>query len=1427
MYWQVKNYGRLCLRADNAGLGFDLPAAGAALEINLNLELVRTAIHDLQRRQPFYEEYITDENIPALIAALDDVGNVDDRLHDALQLRDRLELKAAQNSIDSVRKGTLQVTARDVNSHPVPGCTVTIDQTAHDFLFGANGGTMADPPEALWQKIKDAGFELAPSLPAWGFTESGPTDVPPNTYWGHDAIDGVFGMSRILDYGLKLKFTGTVWMQGSASLGILPARTSSMTWEQIQAANIAHQDLLLNDFKNDPVIWEVMNEPATTNTVGMPRLEMAEMMNTSALHIKAANANLQTLVNSPSEFDFGFRYQSYKLDGATAPTDNADANGYNTTYSDFLKQARASIGNLDSIDIIGLQFYPGAHVSSTFTPPGENPGEAPAFTPSWLVDTANRYNTEFGKPVHITELSFPSSYNVGTTWHSGYWREQWTEMTQADYAESVYTMMFADPSVHSVLWWDTPDTGAFVESGGLVRSDLSEKPSYQRIKALIASWTTHDEAGATNGSGQATLSGFGGDYNVTVEGPDGHTENRTAHIDERDQNTLVVNGFTAVPQTTGLSPNHKTAGDPGFTLTVNGTDFVAGSKVHWKGSERETTYVSGTQLNAAIPASDITSNGTASVTVINPSGESNPQTFTIGTVTEPTTTGLSPDHKTVGDAQFTLTVNGTNFVTGSVVRWNGVDRATTFGSDTQLTATIPASDLMSAGTASVTVFNPAPGGGTSNAQTFTINNPAPTTTGLSPDHKTVGDAQFTLTVNGTNFVSTSTVRWNGVARPTSYVSGTQLTATIPASDLATAGTANVTVNNTTPGGGTSGAQTFTINNPAPTTTGIDPMSKNIGDPLFALTVYGTNFVNGSTVRWNGENKITTYVSATQLTATIMTTDLAAVGAATVTVFNGAPGGGESGPQTFTISESPLPPPSVGGITPATSTNAGSVHVTIAGDGFINGATARLSRAGVPGIVATNVQFVSPASLTCDLNLKNAAPGAYTVTVTNPDTKSSELADCFTITQAPPPQPPTESTTPTWYLAEGTSDYGFDTYINIENPNNAVVTALVTYMTKSGPKTRAALMLPPRSQTTINPRNDLGPMDFSTKVECKEGKTICVDRRMIWTGAGAASPEGTSSVGITSPAKTWYLAEGSSKWGFETWLLIQNPNASAAKCIVTYMTEDQGPRQVTKTVPGGSRASFNMETDIGQRDASIKVEADRPVIPERAMYRNNRREGHDSIGTTTPAKDFYLAEGTTGYGFTTYVLVQNPNAKDNSVSVTCMTPEGPVTLPAMTVPANSRRTMRLNDALPGKDLSTHVKGSLPLIAERAMYWGAGGALGEACHDSIGMDSPHTTFYLPDGETQSGYETWTLVQNPNAVDVAIEVSYLAPSGKGNVVFTDVVKAQSRKTYNMGDKIPAGKAAIVVTSKTAGKKIMVERAMYWNSRGAGTDTIGGYAD
>lgn len=358
-----------------------------------------------------------------------------------------------------------------------------------------------------------------------------------------------------------------------------------------------------------------------------------------------------------------------------------------------------------------------------------------------------------------------------------------------------------------------------------------------------------------------------------------------------------------VPTLASLDPNNAVLGGPAFTLTVTGTGFVASSVVRWNGSPRATQFVSDTQLTASILANDLSVALPANVTVANPSpggGISNAGNFMVTTQVTPIVASLSPATVIAGGPAFTLTVNGNNFVNGSILRWNGDVRPTTFVSANQITAAITAADIALPSTYTVTVTNPPPGGGASLPIPYQVTSPVPVLTSIAPTSATAGGAGLTLTVNGSNFVSFSVVRWNGIPRTTQFVSATQLIATIPAADIASAGIASVTVSTVEPGGGVSAAANFTINNLNSSTTSITPSVAVAGGAAFVLTVTGTNFVFGSTVNWNGSGRSTTFVSATQLTAQIPATDIATAGTAAVTVVTPAPGGGTSNAQTFTI-----------------------------------------------------------------------------------------------------------------------------------------------------------------------------------------------------------------------------------------------------------------------------------------------------------------------------------------------------------------------------------------------------------------------------------------------------------------------------------------------------------------------------------------------
>src|SRR5204863_1346468 len=234
-----------------------------------------------------------------------------------------------------------------------------------------------------------------------------------------------------------------------------------------------------------------------------------------------------------------------------------------------------------------------------------------------------------------------------------------------------------------------------------------------------------------------------------------------------------------------------------------------------------------------VPASLIATPGTASITVVTTNAcgtaTSNPITFTISAT--PVITSPLAACGTVG-SPFSYTITATNNPTSFSA--SPLPAGLTINTSTGLISGTPTS----AGTTNVTI-TASNGAGTCNTASailvITISS-RPTVTSLSPTCTAAGGPQFTLTVTGTNYVSGSTVNWNGSPLATAFVSATQLSATVPAALIATAGTASVTV--VSPCGGTSNAQTFTV---AATPVITSPLTAcGAVESPFSYTITGTN-----------------------------------------------------------------------------------------------------------------------------------------------------------------------------------------------------------------------------------------------------------------------------------------------------------------------------------------------------------------------------------------------------------------------------------------------------------------------------------------------------------------------------------------------------------------------------------------------------------
>jgi hypothetical protein len=274
-----------------------------------------------------------------------------------------------------------------------------------------------------------------------------------------------------------------------------------------------------------------------------------------------------------------------------------------------------------------------------------------------------------------------------------------------------------------------------------------------------------------------------------------------------NQATYVIAGSeqTNLPQITSISPTSTAAPAAQFTLTVNGTTLISGSTVYWNSTALTTTWVSNTQLTAIVPTTLTTSQETATITVQSSYGTGNPASFAI---LGPAISSFSPASAVAGGAQFSVTVNGSNFISGDAVVWNSTPLTTTYVNSTQLTAVVTAGLIASATTASITVTGTS---GTAAAASYSVF--APTITGLSPDWAGAGGSGFTLTVNGAGFAPGATVYWGATALATSFVNSGQLSATVSSTQIATYGAYNVTVQDSA---GTSPAAAFMVGSNVPT-----------------------------------------------------------------------------------------------------------------------------------------------------------------------------------------------------------------------------------------------------------------------------------------------------------------------------------------------------------------------------------------------------------------------------------------------------------------------------------------------------------------------------------------------------------------------------------------------------------------------------------
>jgi hypothetical protein len=329
---------------------------------------------------------------------------------------------------------------------------------------------------------------------------------------------------------------------------------------------------------------------------------------------------------------------------------------------------------------------------------------------------------------------------------------------------------------------------------------------------------------------------------------------------------------------------------------------------------------------------------------------------------------------------------------------------------------------------------------------------------------------------------------------------------------------------------------------------------------------------------------------------------------------------------------------------------------------------------------------------------------------------------------------------TWFLAEGATG-SFSLFYLLQNPGETPATATIRYLRPAPqPPIEKTYPLPAHSRTTIpvNTQPELAVGDVSASITATQ--PILVERAMYRSTGTQVFAAGHASAGVTAPATSWFLAEGATGSFFDLFVLLANPNATAADVEIRYLLSTGEVLTKTYTVAAESRRTIWVDVEdfpgLGQALASANVSCAItatnavPIVVERSMWfpspavaTNFWTEAHNSPGATATATRWVLADGEAGgaRGTQTYLLIANTSATPGRVRITELVdspapPPVPATGYSQTLDLlpNSRTTVALHEKMPNRRFgvvveSVETTALADLVVERAMYWNAAGEI----------------------------------------------------------------------------------------------------------------------
>ena len=418
--------------------------------------------------------------------------------------------------------------------------------------------------------------------------------------------------------------------------------------------------------------------------------------------------------------------------------------------------------------------------------------------------------------------------------------------------------------------------------------------------------------------------------------------------------------------------------------------------------------------------------------------------------------------------------------------------------------------------------------------------------------------------------------------------------------------------------------------------------------------------------------------------------------------------------------------------------------------------------------------------------------------------------------APAPAPLAQGAQRTFFFAEGSTQPPFDTWFLVENPSNLPIGLTFTFFLQPTGTVVQTYTVGPTSRFSLFANQALPNQAFSTRIDASA--PIFAERAMY------VGYDGDVVNGIPAPNRTWLFAEGATVQPFHTWLLLQNQNNVVSRASITYLLENGQIVTQTLSLPANSRTSIFVNDVLPNAAFSSRVDADQPIIAERAMYRFPGNAATVNSGVIAPSANWFFAEGRTalsslrgdGAPADTFLLLQNPNSTQATATITLFGVGGNTTTFAVAVLPTSRITLFLNSVFSGS-FGIRVVSNSPIIAERSIFFGDEP---RGAYSTQGATALATSWHLAEGETRSPFNEMITILNPNGQTASVRMDFLLESGETVPGFFDV-GANSKLEVEVGRIVQGANSANVTSSLP----IVVERTMFifkLGSEGA-HDTIG----